>query len=132
MICTFSGGGTLYDYTMMDAMVALTASYSAAGKSIEFTHLKSGSVKMLKKASHWTKTVVYQEQAVLEHTAHGDATAEGAGDYSRSANIKRRITGLNAPSWSDTPGPGVYEPVSTESGTRADNGVNGANGVHRA
>ena len=68
VVCTFVGGGTLHDYTMMDAMVALTASYSAAGKSIEFTHLKSGSVKMLKKASHCSQPTA--SSAAAAETSH--------------------------------------------------------------
>ena len=35
VVCTFSGGGAIHDYTMMDAMVALTAAYKAESKVIE-------------------------------------------------------------------------------------------------
>ena len=61
---------------------------------------------MLQKARHWTKAVEYVEETIVEHTAH--AHDEG-GDYSKQANIKKRIVGLNAPSWSDAAGPGNYE-----------------------
>lgn len=78
----------------------------AEGKRIEFHALRPSSVKMLHKARHWTKAVEYVEDELPEHpTAHAD----GNGDYSKQAHIKRRITGLNAPSWSDVPGPGVYQ-----------------------
>ena len=67
---------------------------------------------MLKKANYWTKEVVYVEESVSEHHAHA-ASIEG-GDYSKHANIKRRITGLAAPSWSSTPGTGIYDTVPYE------------------
>ena len=44
VICTFTRGGELHDYTMMDAMVGLTAAYKAEGKKIEFHSLKSSSI----------------------------------------------------------------------------------------
>ena len=40
------------------------------------------------------------------------ASLEG-GDYSKHTSVKRRITGLNARSWGDSPGPGVYELAPT-------------------
>ena len=49
VVCTFTGGGQLHDYTMMDAMVALTAAYRAEGKSIEFHSLRPSSVRMMQK-----------------------------------------------------------------------------------
>jgi hypothetical protein len=96
----------LFDYTIMDSIVALTAAYKAEGKSITFHALRPSAVKMLKKADYWTKEVVYVEESVSEHHDHA-ASIEG-GDYSKHANIKRRITGLAAPSWSSTPGTGIY------------------------
>ena len=97
--------------TMMDALVALTAAYRAEGKRITFQALRPSAVKMLRKADYWTKQVSYEETAVQAHTEH--ASLEGADHYSKHANIKRRITGLNAPSWSDAPGPGIYEAISS-------------------
>ena len=66
-MCTFSGGGHLFDYSMMDTMVALTSAYKAEGKVIEFHMLRSLSVKMLKKADFWTKEVQYTEDNLTEH-----------------------------------------------------------------
>ena len=106
VVCTFSGGGILFDYTMMDAMVALSAHYKAEGKRIEFHALRPASVKMLNKASHWTKEVVYVEHKFDEQDIQAMA---GGGDHSMKANTKRRITGLYAPNWADTPGPGIYD-----------------------
>lgn len=110
VICTFTRGGELHDYTMMDAMVGLTAAYKAEGKKIEFHSLKSSSIKMLTKAKYWTKEVVYVQESVDEHTNHG---AVDGSEYSRHAHIKRRITGLNAPSWTNAPGPGTYGLTAT-------------------
>ena len=87
------------------SQVGLTAAYKAEGKSIEFRSLKWSSIKMLTKAKYWTKEVAYVQEVVHEHTNHG--VVDGS-EYSRHANIKRRITGLNAPTWTDAPGPGTY------------------------
>jgi SulP family sulfate permease len=108
VICTFTGGGTLFDYTIMDGMVGLSAAYRAEGKQIQFHTLRPRSIKMLQKAEHWTKEVIYMPEQLTEHTAH-TSPLEGGGDYATSHNVKRRITGLHAPSWGHTPGPGVYE-----------------------
>ena len=71
VICTFSGGGLLFDYTMMDAMVALTAAYRAEGKRIEFHALRPASVKMLNKAraslAHHHPNAVYCTRCHLYH-----------------------------------------------------------------
>ena len=64
VICTFSGGGNLFDYTMVDAMVGVTAAYKAEGKSIEFNQLTNRSVKMLDKAKYWTRQVVVVQESV--------------------------------------------------------------------
>ena len=52
--------GHLFDYTLMDAVVALTAQYKARDKSIEFHRLHTRSVKMIKKAHILTKEVAYR------------------------------------------------------------------------
>jgi len=111
VVVTFSNGGHLFDYTIMDAVVALSAAYKAEGKRIEFRSLQQASVKMLQKASYWTRNVEYTMAALTEHKDH--ALPEEAGAYSRAQNSKRRITGLAAPSWSDAAGPGIYELAPT-------------------
>ena len=99
---------------MMDALVALTSAYKAEGKHIEFKSLRPASIKMLKKAEYWTKNVEYVHEPMAEHTEHAGCSSPDHSEYSKTAGVKRRITGLNAPSWADTPGPGVYESVAKE------------------
>lgn len=70
VVVTFSNGGHLFDYTIMDAVVALSAAYKAEGKRIEFRSLQQASVKMLQKASYWTRNVEYAMSAATgDHTA---------------------------------------------------------------
>ena len=61
--------GVVFDYTLLDSLVALSAVYKAAGKSIEFRRLHSKSVRMLDKASVLTKQVAYQQEVIQDATA---------------------------------------------------------------
>ena len=84
MVVTF-GSGVLFDYTIMDALVALTAAYRAEGKRIKFQALHRRSARMLRKASALTKHVEYAEAPLTEHTEHSPPNEEAA-QYSRQVH----------------------------------------------
>ena len=113
VVVTF-GSGVLFDYTIMDALVALTAAYRAEGKRIEFHALHRRSAKMLRKASALTKHVEYAEAPLTEHRDHSMPHEEAA-QYSRQVHaVKARITGLAAPSWTSIAGPGMHALAEVE------------------
>ena len=84
VVVTF-GSGVLFDYTIMDALVALTAAYRAEGKRIKFQALHRRSARMLRKASALTKHVEYAEAPLTEHTEHSPPNEEAA-QYSRQVH----------------------------------------------
>ena len=99
--------GYLYDYTLMDSVVALTAAYQAVGKQIEFHRLHAKSARMITKAEYYTKQVSYTPQPVEEMmTSGGDASA-------RSGLRNRRAYGISGPTWTDAPGPGAHGVATT-------------------
>lgn len=102
--------GFVFDYTLMDSLVAVSASYSRVGKRIEFRQLEERSCKMLKKDSYHTKQLVYEQRAVGELQA---SVTKGAAQYSAQTEARNRAAagsyGISAPGWSSTPLGGPHD-----------------------
>jgi SulP family sulfate permease len=58
--------GVLFDYSLMDTLVAISKRYQAEGKKIEFRKLTTRSIKMIKKAHVLTKQLTLDESEITD------------------------------------------------------------------
>ena len=108
--------GTVYDYTLMDTMAVIAATYHEHEKNVEFRQLNERSVRMMRKARVLTRHIEYQQDQLVVESEQSATLGEGESLNWLLSSPKHVIPGFSPNLWPNEPRMPVVGGESDEPG----------------